>query len=121
MFITTANSVDTIPHPLLDRMEIIELTGYTNEEKLQIAKRYLIPKQLKLNGVKESKVDLTDDAINEIISGYTMETGVRNLDREIAGVIRKVAIKVAENSKKKATRAKKELQEIAPLVNNVKS
>lgn len=99
MFITTANSVDTIPHPLLDRMEIIELTGYTNEEKLQIAKRYLIPKQLKLNGVKESKVDLTDDAINEIISGYTMEAGVRNLDREIAGVIRKVAIKVAENSK----------------------
>ena len=99
MFITTANSIDTIPHPLLDRMEIIELTGYTNEEKLQIAKRYLIPKQLKLNGVKESKVDLTDDAINEIISGYTMEAGVRNLDREIAGVIRKVAIKVAENSK----------------------
>ncbi len=99
MFITTANSIDTIPHPLLDRMEIIELTGYTNEEKLQIAKRYLIPKQLKLNGVKESKVNLTDDAINEIISGYTMEAGVRNLDREIAGVIRKIAIKVAENSK----------------------
>ena len=99
MFITTANSIDTIPHPLLDRMEVIELTGYTNEEKLEIAKRYLVPKQLKLNGVKASKVDLTDDAILEIITGYTMEAGVRNLDREIAGVIRKVAIKVAENSK----------------------
>ncbi len=97
MFITTANSLDTIPHPLLDRMEIIELTGYTNEEKLQIAKRYLIPKQLKLNGVKESKIDFTDEAISEVICGYTMEAGVRNLDREIAGVIRKIAIKVAEN------------------------
>jgi len=99
MFITTANSIDTIPHPLLDRMEVIELTGYTNEEKLQIAKRYLIPKQLKLNGVKESKIDFTDEAISEVISGYTMEAGVRNLDREIAGVIRKIAIKVAENSR----------------------
>ena len=97
MFITTANSLDTIPYPLLDRMEIIELTGYTNEEKLQIAKQYLIPKQLKLNGVKESKVEVSDQAIAEIISGYTMEAGVRNLDREIASVIRKVATKVAEN------------------------
>lgn len=99
MFITTANSVDTIPYPLLDRMEIIELTGYTNEEKLQIAKRYLIPKQLKLNGLKESKLEITDDGIAEIISGYTMEAGVRNLDREIASVVRKVAAKVAENAR----------------------
>jgi len=96
MFITTANSVDTIPYPLLDRMEIIEINGYTNEEKLQIAKRYLIPKQLKLNGLTEKKVEVTDGAIREIIESYTMEAGVRNLEREIGSVIRKIATKVAE-------------------------
>ncbi len=101
MFITTANSVDTIPYPLLDRMEIIELTGYTNEEKLQIAKQYLIPKQIKLNGLTESKVELSDQAVNEIICGYTMEAGVRNLEREIASVIRKVATKFAEKPRSK--------------------
>lgn len=99
MFITTANSIDTIPRPLLDRMEVIELNGYTNEEKLQIAKRYLIPKQLKQNGLTEKKVDITDGAINEIITGYTMEAGVRNLEREIGSVVRKIAAKVAENSR----------------------
>ena len=99
MFITTANTIDTIPYPLLDRMEIIELTGYTNEEKLQIAKQYLIPKQLKNNGLTERKVELTDGAIKEIIQGYTMEAGVRNLEREIASVIRKVATVVAEKPK----------------------
>ncbi len=96
MFITTANSVDTIPYPLLDRMELIELTGYTDEEKVQIAKRYLIPKQLKNNGLTEKKVEFTDDGIREIIESYTMEAGVRNLEREIASVIRKIATKVAE-------------------------
>ena len=96
MFITTANSVDTIPYPLLDRMEIIEINGYTNEEKLQIAKRYLIPKQLKLNGLTEKKAEITDSAIREIIECYTMEAGVRNLEREIGSVIRKIATKVAE-------------------------
>lgn len=99
MFITTANSIDTIPRPLLDRMEVIELNGYTNEEKLQIAKRYLIPKQLKQNGLTEKKVDITDEAIKEIITGYTMEAGVRNLEREIGSVVRKIAAKVAENSR----------------------
>ncbi len=99
MFITTANSIDTIPRPLLDRMEVIELNGYTNEEKLQIAKRYLIPKQLKQNGLTEKKVEISDGAINEIITGYTMEAGVRNLEREIGSVIRKIAAKVAENSR----------------------
>jgi ATP-dependent Lon protease len=99
MFITTANTLDTIPYPLLDRMEIIELTGYTNEEKLQIAKQYLIPKQLKNNGLTKGKIEITDGAISEIIRGYTMEAGVRNLEREIGGVIRKVATKVAENPK----------------------
>ncbi len=96
MFITTANSIDTIPYPLLDRMEIIEISGYTNEEKVQIAKRYLIPKQIKLNGLTDKKVEFTDQAIREIIEGYTMESGVRNLEREIASVIRKIATKVAE-------------------------
>ena len=101
MFITTANSLDTIPYPLLDRMEVIELTGYTNEEKLQIAKQYLIPKQLKNNGLTDKKVELTDDAIKEIITSYTMEAGVRNLEREIASVIRKVATKVAQSPRRK--------------------
>jgi ATP-dependent Lon protease len=96
MFITTANSIDTIPYPLLDRMEIIEINGYTNEEKLQIAKRYLIPKQLKMNGLTEKKVEITEDAIKEIVASYTMEAGVRNLEREIGSVIRKIATKFAE-------------------------
>ena len=109
MFITTANSLDTIPYPLLDRMEVIELTGYTNEEKLQIAKQYLIPKQLANNGISDKKVEFTDDGINEIIKSYTMEAGVRNLEREIASVIRKIATKVAQNRrlKKQIVDAKK--------------
>ena len=95
MFITTANSLDTIPYPLLDRMEVIELTGYTDEEKVQIAKRYLIPKQLKQNGLTDKKLEINEEAIKEIISGYTMEAGVRNLEREIGSIIRKIATKVA--------------------------
>lgn len=101
MFITTANTVDTIPYPLLDRMEIIELTGYTREEKQEIAKRYLIPKQIENNGLTENKVEFTDSAVTEIIDGYTMEAGVRNLEREIGGVVRKVAATVAEHPRTK--------------------
>ncbi len=97
MFITTANSIETIPHPLLDRMEVIEINGYTNEEKLQIAKKYLIPKQVKQNGLKANKIAITDSAIKEIIEGYTMEAGVRNLEREIGSVVRKIAVKFAEH------------------------
>ncbi len=108
MFITTANSVDTIPYPLLDRMEIIELTGYTDEEKMEIAKRYLIPKQLKENGLTEKKAVLSDGAIREIIEGYTMEAGVRNLDREIGSVIRKIATKVAEKPRRRKEIVEKE-------------
>ncbi len=106
MFITTANSIDTIPYPLLDRMELIELTGYTGEEKLQIAKQYLIPKQLKQNGLSPSKAEITDEAIKEIIECYTMESGVRNLEREIGSVIRKIATKVAQNSRTRKTTVK---------------
>lgn len=95
MFITTANSVDSIPYPLLDRMEIIEIGGYTNEEKLEIAKRYLLPKQIKLNGLTEKKISVSDQAIMSMIENYTMEAGVRNLEREVASVVRKVATKVA--------------------------
>lgn len=101
MFITTANTVDTIPYPLLDRMEIIELNGYTDEEKEQIAKRYLVPKQIKSNGLTEKKIEVTDEAVKEIINGYTMEAGVRNLEREIGGVVRKVAVKFAEHPRLK--------------------
>ena len=108
MFITTANSIDTIPGPLLDRMELIELNGYTNEEKLQIAKQYLIPKQLKNNGITEKKAEITDEAIREIITGYTMEAGVRNLERVIGSVIRKIAVKVAENPRTRKQTVKKE-------------
>ena len=97
MFITTANSIDTIPYPLLDRMEVIELSGYTREEKLQIAKRYLIPKQLRANGLTAKQLKITDKAVTQIIEGYTREAGVRNLEREIASVIRKVATLFATN------------------------
>ncbi len=97
MFITTANVTDTIPYPLLDRMEIIEINGYTNEEKLQIAKKYLLPKQLKANGLTSKKLSVTDKALKEIIESYTMEAGVRNLEREIGSLVRKVATAVAEN------------------------
>jgi len=95
LFITTANTLDTIPRPLLDRMEVIELTSYTDEEKLQIAKRHLIPKQLDKHGLNKRKLKFTDDAIREIIVCYTKESGVRQLEREIAAVCRKTAKMIA--------------------------
>ncbi len=109
MFVTTANMLDTIPPPLRDRMEVIELTGYIPEEKLEIAKTHLIPRQLSQNGVPEEKLQIKDDAVLEIISSYTMEAGVRNLEREIASVCRKVARKLAEGGKRKSTVSKKTL------------
>ena len=93
MFITTANTSDTIPRPLLDRMEVIELSSYTDEEKLMITKQHLLPKQLKKHGLKKTQVRLTDDAIREIIQCYTRESGVRNLEREIANLCRKCAMR----------------------------
>ncbi len=95
MFITTANSVDTIPYPLLDRMEVIEINGYTDQEKEEIAKRYLIPKQIKENGLTEDKLEFTEEGIKTVIENYTMEAGVRNLEREIGSIVRKIATKTA--------------------------
>ena len=95
-FITTANTIDTIPRALLDRMEVIELPSYTDEEKLQIAKRHLIPKQRKKHGLKAAQLKIGDEAIREIIRSYTKESGVRNLERELANVCRKAASGIAE-------------------------
>ncbi len=94
LFITTANTLDTVPRPLLDRMEVIELNSYTDEEKLMIAKDHLIPKQLKKHGLKKTQLRITDDAIREIISCYTRESGVRNLERAFGEVCRKAAMQV---------------------------
>ena len=94
MFITTANTLDTVPRPLLDRMEIIELGSYTDEEKLMIAKNHLIPKQLKKHGIKKAQLRITDDAIREIITCYTRESGVRKLERCFGSVCRKSAMQI---------------------------
>jgi len=99
MFIATANQIDPVPSALRDRMEVINLAGYTEEEKLQIAHRYLEPRQLKENGLKTKNISFDDSAIKEIIAKYTREAGLRNLEREIGKVCRKVARKVAEGNK----------------------
>ena len=100
LFITTANTTDTIPRPLLDRMEVIELTSYTDEEKLQIARRHLLPKQREKHGLNGRTLRISDDAIREIISLYTRESGVRLLEREIAAVCRKCAAGIAQGEYK---------------------
>ena len=96
LFIATANKVDTIPAPLLDRMEIIELTGYTEEEKMEIAKKFLIGKQAKQHGIPVGGLSITDDALRKIIRRYTRESGVRTLEREIARICRKTALLIVE-------------------------
>ena len=100
LFITTANTLDTIPRPLLDRMEVIELTSYTDEEKLQIAKRHLLPKELKRHGLTRAQLKLTDDAIRALIRGYTRESGVRILERELGALCRKAAMCVVSDGVK---------------------
>jgi len=102
MFVCTANSLDTISPPLRDRMEIIQLAGYTEMEKLQIAKRYLVKKQRLANGLKETQVQISDTAVKTVIGDYTREAGVRNLEREIGKIFRKVARKIAELPRFKA-------------------
>lgn len=99
LFITTANRLDTIPRPLLDRMEIIEISGYTSEEKFHIAKNHLIPKMLKEHNMEESKIVFSDSAISCVIENYTRESGVRNLERKIASVIRKAITEMVEKNK----------------------
>lgn len=97
LFIATANTLDTIPGPLKDRMEIIEVSGYTSAEKKEIAKRYLCPKKIKENGLTEENIEFTDDALVYIIENYTLEAGVRNLERQIGSICRKVAVAYADN------------------------
>lgn len=109
MFITTGNLADTIPGPLRDRMEIIYLSGYTEEEKLGIAKKYLFPKQLEEHGLTSKIVNLSDAGLKLLISQYTREAGVRNLEREIANLCRKVAMRIAEGKEKKFDIADKNL------------
>jgi ATP-dependent Lon protease len=99
-FICTANQLDTIPPALRDRMETIELSGYTHEEKREIATRYLVPRQMERNGLGKSKIEITKPALDRIIDGYTREAGVRNLEREIGSVCRKVAREFAEGSRR---------------------
>ncbi|WP_333887151.1 endopeptidase La [Clostridium sp.] len=101
MFITTANSIGNIPRPLFDRMEVIEVSGYTSEEKFHICREYLIPKQLKENGVKNNEIVISDSAIYKVIDNYTRESGVRSLERKIASVIRKAVAEMMEKDKKK--------------------
>ena len=103
LFITTANMLDTIPRPLLDRMEVINLPGYTNLEKIQIAKRYLVPRQVEENGLTSAQVGFSDAGLKALIAGYTREAGVRGLERRIGGVCRKVAKSVAGGARRKKT------------------
>jgi len=104
LFICTANQLETIPAPLLDRMDVIHLSGYTEDEKLGIARKYLVPKQLEAHGLGESKITFTEGALRTVIREYTREAGVRNLERQIAALCRKAARRVAEGKAKGATR-----------------
>jgi ATP-dependent Lon protease len=113
LFIATANVLETIPGPLRDRMEIIELTGYTEDEKLEIAKRYLVARQLKANGLKPSQVSLSDAAISRIIRDYTRESGCRNLERQIGALLRRAAMRIAEG---KAESVRFEADDVAEVL-----
>ena len=96
LFLTTANTLDTIPAPLRDRMEVLTLSGYTDAEKVQIARAYLVPKQIAAHGLRPEELTIEDSALRAVIRGYTREAGVRNLDREVASLCRKVAREIAE-------------------------
>jgi len=111
MFIATANLLDNIPAPLRDRMEIIELAGYTDDDKLNIARKYLVPKQLKAHGLSIETYSLSDDGLMQIIRHYTREAGVRNLEREIGTVCRKIATRVAEGREVRAETGPDQIRE----------
>jgi len=111
LFIATANTLDTIPGPLLDRMEIIEIPGYTSEEKIKIAKKHLLDKQLKKHGLTKKQVSVSDSALKSIIAHYTKEAGVRTLERKIANVLRKSALKIVDNSETQVKVTGKNLEE----------
>ena len=112
LFITTANILDPIPPALLDRMEVIHLAGYTEEEKVEIAKRYLVPKQIKFNGLEKNPFEIEDKAISYIIRRYTREAGLRDLEREIAKICRKIAKKMLEKNEKTKIVTKKDIAEL---------
>lgn len=107
LFVTTANMLDTIPPALRDRLEIINFAGYTHDEKFKIAKEFLLKKQIEANGLTEKNIELKDDALRFIVHRYTREAGVRNLERQIAKVFRKIAKMVAEGKKEKLLLMKK--------------
>ncbi len=110
MFITTANDLSTVPRPLMDRMELIEVPGYTDEEKLRIASKHLVPKQVALHGLKKSQFKISDDVLLNVINSYTKESGVRTLERTIASLCRKCAVELSENGKKSLTITKPSLE-----------
>src|SRR5688500_15485580 len=112
MFIGTANMLDTIPGPLRDRMEVIQLSGYTEDEKMQIARRYLVKRQMEANGLSEDRCEITDEALRSIIHDYTREAGVRNLEREIGAALRHAAMKIAEGSSERVVVGAENLQGI---------
>ena len=111
LFITTANTTSTIPRPLLDRMEVIELTSYTDEEKMEIASRYLLPKQMKEHGLSRRVLRVSDEAIREIIAGYTRESGVRNLERTMGKLCRKTAMRLVTREARRAAVTAENLEE----------
>ncbi|HEY7590747.1 MAG TPA: endopeptidase La [Candidatus Limnocylindrales bacterium] len=111
LFIATGNLIDPIPAPLRDRMEIIQLPGYTQQEKIEIGKRFLVPKQKENHGLRDKHIEITDEAMTELVQAYTKEAGVRNLEREIANIMRKVARSVAEGRKRKTIVDRKKLLE----------
>lgn len=116
MFITTANTTDTIPRPLLDRMEVIELSSYTDEEKVGIAKRHLLPKQLKEHGLKRAQLRLSDGALRTVIAGYTRESGVRVLERQLGKLCRKAAMQLVSSDVKRIDITDKNLKEFLGVI-----
>lgn len=112
LFIATANRLDTIPAPLLDRMEVIELSGYTIEEKVQIAKRYLVPRQLTENGIREDQAEITDAALERVISSYTREAGCRALEKQISALFRHIAVTIADGQTGKTRIAAEDVRRI---------